>query len=130
MNTDQVLESLRKHSQTLRTDFRIVRLGLVGSFARGEQAKESDIDLLAEFEPGTDDLFDKKMKLRDQLRASCHREVDICRKKCVQPHRKSRLLKEAICVCDGTGRPFLLRQRAVSSGFALVRFVSLRIARS
>ncbi len=96
--TDQVLEFLRKHRQTLRTGFRIIRLGLIGSFARGEQTEASDLDLLVAFEPGTDDLFDKKIKLRDLLKISCHREVDICREKYVQPHRNSRLLQEAIDV--------------------------------
>ena len=98
LKTDEVLEFLRTHRQSLRSDFRIVKLGLIGSLARGEQTEESDIDLLVEFEPNTDDLFGKKMKLKDLLRASLHRNVDICREKYVKPHIKSYLLKEAIYV--------------------------------
>jgi len=44
LNTDEVLEFLRNHRQTLKADFRIVKLGLIGSFARGEQTEDSDID--------------------------------------------------------------------------------------
>ena len=98
LKTDEVLEFLRNHRQTLQSDFRIVKLGLIGSFARGEQTEESDIDLLVEFEPNTDDLFGKKMKLRDFLKASFQRDVDICREKYVKPYVKNYLLRDAIYV--------------------------------
>ncbi len=98
LNTDELLEFLRNHRQTLKSDFRIVKLGLIGSFARGEQTEASDIDLLVEFEPDTDDIFDKKMKLKDLLKTSFNRDVDICREKYLKPYIKSYLLKEAIYV--------------------------------
>ncbi len=98
MNTDEVLEFLRNHRQTIKSDFRIVKLGLIGSFARGEQTEASDIDLLVEFEPDTDDIFGKKMKLKNLLKASFGRDVDICREKYMKPYIKSYLLKEVIYV--------------------------------
>jgi len=98
LNTDEVLDFLRTHRQTLRSEFRIVKLGIIGSFARGEQTEDSDIDLLVEFEPNTDDLFGKKLKLKELLKSSLHREVDICREKYTKPHVKSYLLRDAIYV--------------------------------
>lgn len=98
LNTNEILEFLRNHRQTLKSDFRIVKLGLIGSFARGEQTEDSDIDLLVEFEPDTDDLFGKKLKLKDLLKNSLHREVGICREKYTKPHIKSYLLRDAIYV--------------------------------
>jgi hypothetical protein len=98
LNTNEVLEFLRNHRQTLKSDFRIVKLGLIGSFARGEQTEDSDIDLLVEFEPDTDDIFGKKMQLKDLLKASFDRDVDICREKYMKPYIKNYLLKEAIYV--------------------------------
>lgn len=97
-NTEQVLEFLRNHRQTLKSDLRIVKLGLIGSFARGQQTDNSDIDLLVEFEPKTDDIYGKKAKLKELLKASFDREVDICREKYMKPHIKSYLLKDAIYV--------------------------------
>ncbi len=91
LKTDEVVEFLRKHRQTLKTDFRIAKLGLIGSFARGEQTENSDIALLVEFEPNTDDIFGKKMKLKDLLKTSFDREVDICREKYMKPYVKSYL---------------------------------------
>jgi len=98
LNTDEVLEFLRNHRQALKSDFRIVKLGLIGSFARGEQTEDSDIDLLVEFEPDTDDIFGKKLKLKDLLKVSFDREVDICREKYMKPYIKRYLSKEAIYV--------------------------------
>ncbi|MDZ7289783.1 MAG: nucleotidyltransferase domain-containing protein [candidate division KSB1 bacterium] len=98
LNTDEVIEFLRNHRQTLKSDFRIVKLGLIGSFARGEQTEDSDIDLLVEFEPDTDDIFGKKMKLKNLLKASFERDVDVCREKYIKPYIKSYLLKEVIYV--------------------------------
>ena len=98
LNTNEVLDFLRTHRQTLLSEFRIVKLGLIGSFARGEQTEDSDIDLLIEFEPNTDDLFGKKMKLKDLLKASFDRDVNICREKYTKPYIKSYLLRDAIYV--------------------------------
>jgi predicted nucleotidyltransferase len=48
MNREQVLARLRAHERELR-DAGIVRLSLFGSTARGDESRESDIDLLAAF---------------------------------------------------------------------------------
>ena len=98
LNTDEVLDFLRNHRQAIKSDFRIVKLGLIGSFARGEQTEDSDIDLLVEFEPNTDDIFEKKLQLKDLLKTSFDRDVDICREKYVKPYIKRYLSKEAIYV--------------------------------
>lgn len=60
LTTNEVHEFLRNHRQTLKSDLHIIRIGLIGSFARGEQTENSDIDLLVEFEPETEEIFEKK----------------------------------------------------------------------
>ncbi|NIR50093.1 hypothetical protein GWO43_16440 [candidate division KSB1 bacterium] len=87
LNTDEVLEFLRNHRQKLKSDFHIIRIGLIGSFARGEQTEKSDID-----------LFNKKRKLKELLKTTFNRDVDICREKYIKPHFKNHLLKEVIYV--------------------------------
>ena len=69
LNTEEVLEFLRRHRRALESDFHIMRIGLIGSFTRGDQTEKSDIELLVEFEHGTDDIFDNKIKLKDLLKA-------------------------------------------------------------
>ena len=50
MNREEVLSKLRAHESELRAAG-IVRIALFGSVARGDHAPNSDIDLLAEFDP-------------------------------------------------------------------------------
>jgi len=71
---------------------------LFGSFARNEQNEKSDIDILLEFQPGTENIYEKKAKLREFLRSYFHRNVDLCREKYIKPFIKDYLEKEIIYV--------------------------------
>ncbi len=98
LNKEIILDFLRSQSQYLRNNYHILKIGLIGSFARDEQSDTSDIDLLVEFEPGTEDLFDLKLKLKDFLKSKFQRDVDICREKYLKPYIKEYLMKEVIYV--------------------------------
>ena len=50
MDRDRILAILRMHAPELNAAG-LVHLRLFGSFARGEPSPESDVDLLAEFDP-------------------------------------------------------------------------------
>ena len=56
-----VLNTSRRNGARLKA-LGVKRLGMFGSFARGEQTPLSDIDLLVEFEPGKK-TFDNFMEL-------------------------------------------------------------------
>ena len=55
---DQILNFLAQNKKLFRDKFHIVRIGLFGSYARGDQNSDSDLDLLVEFEDNTQDLYD------------------------------------------------------------------------
>jgi predicted nucleotidyltransferase len=48
-NKSEIISLLRQNREKLK-DFGVSRIGLFGSFARNEQHKDSDIDLLIDFE--------------------------------------------------------------------------------
>ena len=48
----EIKEILLRHKTELKEKFKIKSLGIFGSYARGEQQKNSDVDLLVEFLPG------------------------------------------------------------------------------
>ena len=50
---DQILAFLRQNKKLFRDRYHIIRIGLFGSYARGDQNVNSDIDLLVEFEDNT-----------------------------------------------------------------------------
>lgn len=98
LNKEIILDFLKDQSQYLRNNYHILKIGLIGSFARDEQTDISDIDLLIEFEPGTDDIYNIKMKLKDYLKSNFQRDVDICREKYLKPYIKEYLMEEVIYV--------------------------------
>jgi len=80
----------------LREKYHITRIGLFGSYARGEQKATSDVDLLVEFEENTQDLFDLKFQLKEFFRNKFGIETDICREKYIKPRIKKTILKETV----------------------------------
>ena len=93
---DQILKFLAQNKKLFRDKYHIVRIGLFGSYARGEQNKNSDIDLLVEFEENTQDLYDIKLQLKDFFRIQLGIDVDICREKYIKPRFKNSILKETV----------------------------------
>ena len=93
---DQILSFLSQNKKLFRDKFHIVRIGLFGSYARGEQNLNSDIDLLVEFEDNTQDLYDLKIQLKDFFKKNIGLEVDICREKYIKPRIKNSILKETV----------------------------------
>ncbi len=80
----------------LQERYHIVRIGIFGSFVRGDQNRNSDIDLLVEFEDNTENLYELKQQLKKFFRDRLNIEVDICREKYIKPRFKKSILNEAI----------------------------------
>jgi uncharacterized protein len=93
---DQILTFLSQNKKLFRDKFHIVKIGLFGSYARGEQNLDSDIDLLVEFEENTPELYDLKLQIKDFFKTSLGLEVDICREKYIKARIKSSILKETV----------------------------------
>ena len=93
---DQILSFLAQNKKLFRDKYHIVKIGLFGSYARGEQNLDSDIDLLVEFEENTPELYDLKLQIKDFFKTSLGLEVDICREKYIKARLKSSILKETV----------------------------------
>jgi predicted nucleotidyltransferase len=93
---DQILTFLTQNKKLFRDNYHIIRIGIFGSYARGDQNIKSDIDLLVEFEDDTQDLYDLKLQIKDFFRTKLGIEVDICREKYIKPRIKKSILKETI----------------------------------
>lgn len=98
LTQSDILAYLSDHKPEFRKRFKIVKIGLFGSFARNEQREGSDIDLIVEFEPNTADLTDKKAALREMLHKRFSTEVDVCREKYIKPFYREQILKNVIYV--------------------------------
>ena len=95
-SSEEILKFIKQNKSLLKEQFHVVRIGIFGSYARGEQHVNSDIDLLVEFEEGTSDLYDLKLLLKEFFKTHLGIETDICREKYIKPRIKSSILKETI----------------------------------
>ena len=93
---DQILAFLKQNKIMFRDRYHIIRIGLFGSYARGDQNVNSDIDLLVEFEENTQDLYDLKLQLKEFFQKSMGIDIDICREKYIKPRIKKSILKETV----------------------------------
>ena len=93
---DQILTFLSLNKKLFRDKYHILRIGLFGSYARGKQNANSDIDLLVEFEENTQDLYDLKLQLKDFFQIQLDLEIDICREKYIKPRIKNSILKDTV----------------------------------
>ena len=73
--------------------FTVKRIGVFGSFARGNKRAESDVDIIVEFaEPTFDHYMDLKFRLEEVLQ----RPVDLVIADTVKPRLKSIIEREVI----------------------------------
>ena len=96
MNKEEIILFLVAQKESFLRSFGVTKLGLFGSAARGE--KPNDIDLIVEFEPGTEDLFEKKFQIRQILESRFKLPVDICREKFIKPQVKELIMHDVIFV--------------------------------
>lgn len=92
----QTREDIVKILDQNQTQLRVLgvkRLGLFGSFVRGQQRADSDVDMLAEFEPGQK-TFDHFIRLTFLLEDLLGRSVELLTPEALSPHIGPYMLKE------------------------------------
>ena len=71
-----VLRKLETAAPAIRSQFGLTKIGIFGSFARGEQTKKSDVDVLVDFAEGYATLRNF-IGLSDYLETLFKRKVDL-----------------------------------------------------
>ncbi len=94
---EKIIEILRESRELLR-QFRVSSLSIFGSVARGDAAKNSDIDILVEFEPGAAIGFFAFARLQKSLSRLVDRPVDLVTPDALHKALKHNILKEAVHV--------------------------------
>ncbi|MEJ5378208.1 MAG: nucleotidyltransferase family protein [bacterium] len=94
MNANDIVTKLKELKPTIATRYKVRKIGLFGSFVRGEQEVSSDIDLLAEFEDKAD-LFDL-IGLALYLEEIFQRRVDVVPKQALRPELQESVLQQVV----------------------------------
>ncbi len=89
---ERILKLIAEQRPRLRA-LGVRRLGLFGSFARGERRPDSDVDLLVEFAPGQK-TFDNFMQLALFLEELFHRRVELVTPESMSPYLRPYIMDE------------------------------------
>jgi len=90
-----LLEELRLAKSALEKEFRITQLALFGSWARGEQTSESDVDILVEIDPVVGLEF---VTLAERLEERLGLPVELISRRAVSPRHWNHIKDELIYV--------------------------------
>ena len=95
--TSPVFGKLSHAKPALRSRFGVKRIGIFGSFARSEQKRTSDVDVLVEFTEGQA-TFDNFMHLVYFLEDLFGRKVDLLTVGSIDKYIRSRIEREVIWI--------------------------------
>ena len=95
-DVEDIKRILLRNKAELRKRFKVKTIGVFGSYVRGEQKRQSDVDVLVEFEEpvGLFEFMDLEMYLTGLLGV----KVDLVSKKALKPHIGERILKEVAMI--------------------------------
>jgi predicted nucleotidyltransferase len=89
------ISTLKEHEKLIRQKFGVKKIGIFGSFARGEEKEDSDLDVLVVFEEGQK-TFDNYMDLKFYLEDLFGREIDLVTERALKPQLKTIIMKEVV----------------------------------
>jgi len=95
MDKSTVIQRLREHEAELKAAG-ILRLSLFGSVARGDASSESDVDLMAEFDPAKQFSLLQMVGLENRLADILGVRVDLTPARALQDRIRERVAREAV----------------------------------
>lgn len=94
MHKSEVLNDIKKNKPELKKRFNVKRIGIFGSYARGDYRKDSDLDVLIELNKPLG-IFGL-MELEDYLGSLIGKKIDLVTKNTLKSAIKEKVLKEAV----------------------------------
>ena len=95
-NLENIKEVLGKNKKNISQKFKVKELAVFGSFVRGEQKRNSDVDILVEFFKPVD--FFSFLDLEEYLSKLLGSKVDLVSKKALKPRIGKFILQEMVAI--------------------------------
>ena len=92
-----ILKLLEEHENEIRNKYGVKRIGIFGSYVKGEETEKSDVDILVEFEQSTLSNF---MGLNFFLEELLDKKVDLVTTNALSPYLSPKVKKEVVW-CEG-----------------------------
>jgi hypothetical protein len=93
---DELKSILEDHKYIIHERFKVDEIGIFGSYVRGDQTDESDVDILVTFREPID--FFVFLHLEEYLSELIGEKVDLVTKKALKPYMSKEILKETVYV--------------------------------
>ncbi len=97
ISLDEIRKILKNHEKELKKRYGVKRIGLFGSYVRGEQKEGvSDLDVLVEFRPGAKVSLLDFVEMENYLSDLLGIKVDLVEKSTLKPRIGKRVLGEIV----------------------------------
>lgn len=96
MNKDEIVNFLSAHKEEMHQKYGVKKIGLFGSYVRGEGKEDSDVDIAVELD--TKHIFRNFFALEQYLKDHLQRNVDIVTESAIKPIARERIMAEIIYV--------------------------------
>jgi len=91
---EEMKDKLERLKPVLRERFRVKTIGVFGSYIRGEEREDSDLDILVEFEEDAELSLLDFIGLENYLSEELGVKVDLVEKNTLKPRIGKRILEE------------------------------------
>jgi predicted nucleotidyltransferase len=92
---DQIRKVLREHKGEFTERFKVSKLGIFGSYARGDHGEESDLDVIVEF---TQPVGFEFIHLANRLEELVGVKVDLLTPDSIKANRRESILRNVVDV--------------------------------
>jgi len=89
---EEIREVIRGHKEDFREKFGVKEIGIFGSYVKGKQSENSDVDILVELEKPIG--FIRFIKLENSFSHLLGIKVDLVTKKALKPYIGKQILQE------------------------------------
>lgn len=93
---DEIRKKLKNIQSELHEKFGVSRIGVFGSYSRGDEKSESDIDILVKFDRDID-IFEF-IRLNDFLADYLSKKVDLVTEDAIKPIMKDEIMNEVVYI--------------------------------
>jgi predicted nucleotidyltransferase len=92
----EIKRKLKNIQPDLQKKYGVSKIGVFGSFSRGDEIRNSDIDILVEFDKDID-IFEF-IALKDFLSEFLSRKIDLVTEDAIKPLMKEDIMKEVVYI--------------------------------
>ena len=94
MTKSDIIYYLSRNKEYFFQRFGVIKIGLFGSYVRGEEREDSDIDILIELDKNTNNIYKNKLQLKNELEQYFQKRVDIAREKYLRPLARESIMND------------------------------------